>query len=773
MLKQLRVRPLMCICLTFLGLSFTAAHLPSAARVVFSVLFLLLAILNAVFGKHLPFKSYRTAGLRHTVTVLLLSAFAASFLSFLTFDCRAGSFGRADGKEDTVTLEIAETVYVNSYGARYRAEIGESALLGKSFSVFLDSGDVSLLPGDVLAGSLLYHVPEENKDGFDEVRYAYTRNVFLTAEDISLRYIRHNSDRSLSERLAELNSTLCGLLRHHTEESGLPSAVLLGNRRDLSDTMERDFKRLGITHILSLSGAHLAILSALLERFLLRLRVRKKARAGITVAACIFFMALTGNPSSLTRAGLMLIIANLSCFFRRKADYPTSLALACALIVAVSPTAALDIGLHLSFAASHSCYISSRLSYHSLSRFGAKNAKLPNALRKTVRRSLRSLLSTVFFNIVISVNMLPLLWLYFGEMSLLSLPANLFYLPLITLLMYVTIAFFLLYPLRIFTVPVAGLITALTRFIGDSAAFLSSLPGIVLSLNRWFAPIFLIPMILMVIAAFGCSRKTAGRVMKINVLLFLAFLGCTLVEQVRDLHTIEAEYVTEGKNDGLLLRSDGKLLACEISTGSYVFASYLANHAADLRCTEIEIYMLTHYHTRQVSALHRLTDNVILRTLVLPTPVTETDRSVFSSLYSMAEEKGINILLTDRQTTADISFGEVTVTTYPYTILSRSTHPVIAVRIEADDGTLMYLGGSFNEAYSGIMKDAAEAEYLIFGGHSPVYKKAFDTAALAESKTVYVSEYMAEDLMKLTGEVSLLPETGERLLPATPFRLSE
>ena len=89
--------------------------------------------------------------------------------------------------------------------------------------------------------------------------------------------------------------------------AGLSSALLLGVRDDLDVTLSAGFRNSGCSHILALSGMHLAIISGILA-FLLRkpLGVRWASLAGAVFIVCYVFF--TGSQPSLVRAAIMYLI---------------------------------------------------------------------------------------------------------------------------------------------------------------------------------------------------------------------------------------------------------------------------------------------------------------------------------------------------------------------------------------------------------------------------------------------------------------------------------
>jgi len=91
----------------------------------------------------------------------------------------------------------------------------------------------------------------------------------------------------------------------------LASALLLGMRDDLDVELSDGFRNSGCTHILALSGMHLAILSGILA-FLIRkpLGIRWASLAGAVFVLLYVFVA--GSQPSLVRAAIMYIIGTLA-----------------------------------------------------------------------------------------------------------------------------------------------------------------------------------------------------------------------------------------------------------------------------------------------------------------------------------------------------------------------------------------------------------------------------------------------------------------------------
>jgi competence protein ComEC len=89
--------------------------------------------------------------------------------------------------------------------------------------------------------------------------------------------------------------------------AGLAEALLLGVQDNLDTELSKAYRDAGCSHVLALSGMHLAILTGLLSRFLRKLLGSKAASLG--GGLCILgYVSLVGNFPSLERAAIMYLL---------------------------------------------------------------------------------------------------------------------------------------------------------------------------------------------------------------------------------------------------------------------------------------------------------------------------------------------------------------------------------------------------------------------------------------------------------------------------------
>ena len=129
---------------------------------------------------------------------------------------------------------------------------------------------------------------------------------------------------------------------------GLASALLLGMRDDLDVELSDGFRNSGCTHILALSGMHLAILSGILA-FLIRkpLGIRWASLAGAVFVLLYVFVA--GSQPSLVRAAIMYMIGTFAIWGLLK---PRPLSLLCMAFI-IQLLFQSETGVSLSFILSY------------------------------------------------------------------------------------------------------------------------------------------------------------------------------------------------------------------------------------------------------------------------------------------------------------------------------------------------------------------------------------------------------------------------------------
>lgn len=133
-------------------------------------------------------------------------------------------------------------------------------------------------------------------------------------------------------------------------EADFLSALLLGYKRNLSQFWKDVFSKTGTSHIISISGMHISIISGMLLVFLLGIGFSRRLAFWILSAGILAYAALVGFSASVIRAGIMGFLVLLALRVGRVSSAKNAIAFAAAAMLLANPLLLkYDAGFQLSF----------------------------------------------------------------------------------------------------------------------------------------------------------------------------------------------------------------------------------------------------------------------------------------------------------------------------------------------------------------------------------------------------------------------------------------
>ena len=142
---------------------------------------------------------------------------------------------------------------------------------------------------------------------------------------------------------------------------GVAAAMITGHDYSIGQDDTNDMRSAGISHILSISGVHMAIVGGFIffaARLLIALwpwlavRVNgKKVAAGLGLAAILIYLVLSGAPPPAQRSAITATIAFGAILLDRRAITLRGLGLSALIILALQPEAITEPGFQMSYAA--------------------------------------------------------------------------------------------------------------------------------------------------------------------------------------------------------------------------------------------------------------------------------------------------------------------------------------------------------------------------------------------------------------------------------------
>jgi competence protein ComEC len=206
--------------------------------------------------------------------------------------------------------------------------------------------------------------------------------------------------------------------------AALLSAILLGNRGGLAPELVAAFRTTGLSHLTVVSGFHVTILVAALAAVTTPLLGRRRA-IWPALAALFLYTLLVGAGPSVQRAAVMGATYLLATrLLGRPVFAPASLVTAAMLMSLRDPLILWEVGFQLSFGAT----LGIMLYAQPMNQFAW--SRLARRLGPTLtNRLMQSVGEVVIISLAAQILTLPLITVYFGQLSLITLLSNALVIP--------------------------------------------------------------------------------------------------------------------------------------------------------------------------------------------------------------------------------------------------------------------------------------------------------------------------------------------------------
>lgn len=217
------------------------------------------------------------------------------------------------------------------------------------------------------------------------------------------------------------------------------AGLVAGSRTDLKERgLDDAFASVGLSHLIAVSGAHLAVMASGVETLLGLVGVGLRARTLSVLASSAAYVVFCACPSSAVRAWVMLLASRCGRLLGRRSHSPSGVAVACLAMCALDPYCSCDLGFRLSVSsvialALFGSYADALLARFSLVPVLRKGGiRVPYRLRRRGSALLRSLRSAVAASLVCQLATAGTCATTFGRLSLVSTLANVLIGPLFT-----------------------------------------------------------------------------------------------------------------------------------------------------------------------------------------------------------------------------------------------------------------------------------------------------------------------------------------------------
>ena len=219
-------------------------------------------------------------------------------------------------------------------------------LRGGGVEVF--AADLSIGVGDRVRVDGEISRPQIAEDGFDYGRYLATKRISALVEATSVEPV--GEERGWIGQIHRRTDVALGYgLR--PREAAVVRGMVLGDRSLMPESLQKAFQRSGITHVLAISGQHVAILAAVIYFAIRTFAVPPSIRAGVTIGLTWLYILIAGAPPSAIRAGVVATFVLAAPLLGRQVSPLHFMTTMLALVLAYNPQLIYSTGFQLSVAA--------------------------------------------------------------------------------------------------------------------------------------------------------------------------------------------------------------------------------------------------------------------------------------------------------------------------------------------------------------------------------------------------------------------------------------
>lgn len=535
--------------------------------------------------------------------------------------------------------------------------------------------------GDVIEFYGTYNKSNEQRNygGFDYSLYLKTQKIYGTFECSEINVISKNKGSLIKNSIISFKEYIKSNLRANLseDEANLCIGLIIGDRTNLDENIEEDFKTSNLTHMLAVSGSHFVYIVLALT-YINKLFKRKKLGQIFILIIILFFMNLTGNTGSVVRSGIMALLSILASMFYRKADLWTNMAIAILIQIVINPYIIFDIGVQLSYGGVIGivlfnesisnvlefgiCKINTKLRKNKIiNNEMSKNIKTTNLIEqkinkrieiknnkkesnKIIKNLIKYIKESVSVTISANIVIIPIMMLNFNTISLSFVISNLLAGAILgIIIIYAFILVFLSIIFQSFISPLFILLNILLKLLIFIAHMCSKLP---------FSKIYVVTpnlflIIIFYILIYLLSRKKYSKKILIIVILLVIIFNFIFPIFTSKRSNLEINFIDVGQGDSTLIRVNNRTILVDGGGSAYgdnydVGEMTLFPYLLDRGINKLDYVIISHFDSDHCQGLNFIMENMKVENAIISNLGQESDE--YDTFINLAKKQRTNLI---------------------------------------------------------------------------------------------------------------------------------
>jgi competence protein ComEC len=442
---------------------------------------------------------------------------------------------------------------------RFTANVEQNVFNGKRLTssgtlyiAIKDSSARNLYYGEELLIPAKYNAidPPFNPAEFNYKNYLANQNIFYQSFLYSKQFVvlQTNKGNALIERSLRLRQELVEKFKRNMRDTSaiaVASTLILGYKADLNSDILQAYSKTGTVHVLSVSGAHVAIIYVMLTfvlGFLNRYKYGKLIRSFIIIALVWYYSLLSGFSPAVCRAALMISMVIIGNTFSRYINTLNILALSAFLLLLYNPFFITDVGFQLSYLAVCGLIVFQPVVYQW---FKFKN------------KWADKLWALCSVSIAAQVITFPLSAFYFHQFPVYFLISNLFIVIPTIIIMYAGFAYLLLPQIPLVSKSLAFVLEQTILLMNKGLSIIEHTPYA--SINKiWITPLEYLLLYVIVISLFYYLDDKKSWLIKMSLVCTLVLCMSITVKKLRQTKTNSIAFLNLKKHKGIVFKNGNK-----------------------------------------------------------------------------------------------------------------------------------------------------------------------------------------------------------------------
>ncbi|MEZ2338845.1 ComEC/Rec2 family competence protein [Mucilaginibacter sp. RCC_168] len=338
----------------------SAAYLPILA-IAFICLSIVFIALNLNYQRLVIYKARWIGGL-----LMGMILFSAGWISVISYNELNNRHHFSKIQAQYLAVSINNEPQLKNGLVRFTATVRQSInrrqtadANGTLLLTLKDSDAIALQYGDELLVPASYTPvdPPFNPAEFNYKKYLAHQNIYYQVFLFPGQYklLKHNTGNAFIAYALKLRQQMVVLFRqklHDPNAIAVASTLILGYKADLSNDVLQTYSKTGTIHVLSVSGAHVAIIYLLMQwmlSFLNRYKYGRHLKMTIMILLISYYAMLTGFSPAVCRAAVMISMIIIGQTFTRHISMLNILAISALLLLLYNPFFITDVGFQLSY----------------------------------------------------------------------------------------------------------------------------------------------------------------------------------------------------------------------------------------------------------------------------------------------------------------------------------------------------------------------------------------------------------------------------------------